>query len=164
MKTRLALTILLLGAFVICAGKEARGGAEDVQKMIRTASTVLLGGSASDDQMRGALTQLLDAAILTIPKSEHAAAVRSNLEAARSELIAGSFFSEEGHQQLALAYRALSGGKPFEFPDVHTIEAAKVHIEKLVASSVDSIKKGQEGLASRLLLECVIMVVTPMSR
>ncbi len=164
MKKRLVVFALLLGAFVVCARKDARGGTENVQKTIQTASSVLLGGSATDDQMRGALIQLLDAVVVTLPRSEHAAEARSNLEAARAELTGGAFFTEKGHRHLALAYLVLSGGKPFEFPDVHTIEDAKTHVRKLLASAVDSLNQGQEGLASRFLLECVVTVVTPMSR
>ena len=58
MKTRLLVTILLMGTFIVCAGRDARGGTEEVQKTIQMASAVLLSGSASDDQMREMLRQL----------------------------------------------------------------------------------------------------------
>ncbi len=164
MKTHLAVTVLLLGTLGAYTGKDACGGTEDVGKMIQAASAALLERSASDARIRGALIQLLDAAILTLPKSEQAAEARSNLAAARAELKDNSYFSEKAHRHLALAYRALSSGKDFKFPDIHTIEDANIHIKNLLASSLDSLKKGQGGLASRSLVESVIMVVTPMSR
>ncbi len=164
MKARVLVPVLLLATSFGFAGPDARDSTEEIQKKIQAASAALLEPTASEDEIRSALIQLLDAAVLTLPKSEHAADAKSNLEAARVELTAHALLSEKGYQHLALAYRALSGGNQFQFPDIHTIEEAKVRIRNLLATSVASLRKGQEGPTSRSLLECVIIVLTPMSR
>jgi hypothetical protein len=164
MKKRFVVLAMLLGALFVPVRTEARSRTEDVGKMIQAASGVLFDRSASRDQIQGALIRLLDAAVLTLPQSEHAADARSNLEAARVELQHSSLLSEKVHQHLALAYRALNADKSFQFPEVHSMEEAKAHIQNLVAACVDSLNKGQAGLTSRLLVECVIMIVTPIPR
>jgi hypothetical protein len=63
-----------------------------------------------------------------------------------------------------LAYRSLNAGKDFQFPEIHTIEEAKVHIRKLVAASLVGLKERQQEETSRRLLECVLMIVTPVAR
>jgi hypothetical protein len=155
---------LLLSAVFVSVGTEARDLTEDPAKMIQEASGVILDRAASDKQMQGALVRLLDAAILTLPQSVQTADATSNLEAARAEFKNHSVFSETGYRHLSQAYRALNAGKDFQFPSVHSMEEARTHIQKLVNASVDSLDKGQSGLASRLLLESIIMVITPISR
>ncbi len=164
MKRLYTVATLLLGALLVAASAEARAGADDVRASIEAASTALLDASASRDQIVGALVRLLEAAVLTLPPSALGADAKPNLEAAISDLKERSDLGEKLHQHLALAYRALSGGKAFQFPDTHSIEEARAHIKSLAASSVVSLKKGQSGQTSRLLVECVIMVVTPISR
>jgi hypothetical protein len=164
MKKRFVVLALLLGALFVSVRTEARGSTEDVPKMIQTASGVLLDRSASEDQIRDALVRLLDAAVLTLPQSAPAADARSNLESARTEFKDHSVVSEKGRQHLILAYRALNAGKDFQFPEIHSIDEARDHAQKLVAASIASLKKGQGALACSLLLECVIMVVTPIPR
>jgi hypothetical protein len=164
MKKRFVVLALLVAALFLSVRTEARYLTEDIPKIIQTASSVLFDRSASTEQIQGALIRLRDAALLTLPQSEQAADARKKLEAARAELKDRSPFSEKGYQFLDQAYRALNAGKGFQFPDVHSIEEAKAQIQSLVAASVAGLKKGPGGPTSRLLLECVIMVVTPMPR
>ena len=164
MNRYLVVLALLFCAVFVPALTEARGLTEDVAKMIHEASGVILDGAASDQQIRDALVRLLDAAILTLPQSLKTADSMSNLEAARAEFKNHSVFSEIGYRHLSQAYRALNSGKDFQFPSIRSIEEARTHIQKLVTASVDNLDKGQSGLASRLLLESVMMVVTPVAR
>jgi hypothetical protein len=161
MKMRFVFPFLLLVVAFVSVCAEARVRAEDIPKMIQEASAVLLDRSSSGEQIQSALIRLLDAAVLTLPQSGRVAEARSNLEAAKAELKGRSLFSEKGYQHLDLAYRALNAGKNFQFPEIHTIEEARTHIQALIAASIAGLKKGPEGPTSRLLLECIIMVVTP---
>lgn len=164
MKKCFVVFTLLASGLILSVRTEARCPAEDLPKIIQTASSVLFDSSASAEQIRGALDRLLDAALLILPQSAQAADARKNLEAARTEMKDSSPLSDKVHGYLDQAYRALNAGKSFQFPEVHSIEEARAHIKDLLAASVAGLKKGPEGPTSRLLLESVIMVVTPMER
>jgi len=156
-------------AFCLCAQfgsvrAEAGDQNKNLQEVIQASFNVLLDGSPPEDQVRSALNRILDAIVLILPQKEQTRDARSDLEAAKLELKDGSLLSEKGGQHLALAYRRLNAGKDFQFPEIHTIEEAKAHISKLVASSLASLKEGREEETSRKLLECVLMVVTPIAR
>jgi hypothetical protein len=164
MKKCFVVLTLLASGLLLPGRTEAHCPAEDLPKMIQTASSVLFDSSASAEQIRDALVRLLDAALLTLPQSAQAADARKNLEAARTEMKNSSPLSDKVYGHLDQAYRALNAGKSFQFPDVHSIGEAKAHIKDLLAASVAGLKKGPEGPTSGLLLESVIMVVTPMPR
>jgi hypothetical protein len=164
MRKGLVVLALFLGAQCVCVRAESSERSKDVLEMIQAASKALLKDSPSEDEVRGALVRLLDAAILTLPQAERTAEARSNVEAARSELKDRSMLSEEGRQHLASAYRRLNAGKSFQLPEIHTIEEAKAHIKDLLAASIAGLKEGQEEVTSGMLLESVLMVVTPIPR
>ena len=164
MKKQFVIGVMYFGLLSANVLAKAGVGAEDVSKMIQQASAALLNPSSSGEQIQGALIRLLDAAAATLPKSARVSEVRSNLEAAKADLKGHSLFSEKGHQHLALAYRALNSGKDFQFPEIRSIEDAKVYAQKLVAASIAGIEKGPDSPTSRLLLECVLLVVTPIAR
>ena len=164
MKNCFVVLTLLASALFLSGRSEARDLAEDLPKIIQTASSVLFDRSASTEQIQGALVHLLDAALLALPQSAQATDARKNLEAARTEMKDSSPLSDKAYRYLDQAYRALNAGKSFQFPEVHSIEEAKAHIKDLLAASVAGLKKGPEAPTSRLLLESVIMVVTPMPR
>lgn len=156
-------------AFCLCAQfgyvrAEAGDQDKDVQEVIQSSFNVLLDGSPSEDQVRGALNRILEAIVLILPQTEQSRDARSNLKAAILELKDGSLLSEKGGQRLAMAYRSLNAGKGFQFPEIQTIEEAKAHISKLVASSLASLREGRDEETSKKLLECVLMIVTPMAR
>jgi hypothetical protein len=164
MKRILVVPVLVVAALFMSGRAQAQSRAEDVQKMIEEASGVILDRAASDKQVQGALIRLLDAAVSTLPQSKQNTDAMSNLAAARTEFKDRSALSEKAYKHLTLAYRALSAGKDFQFPAVRSIEEARAHIQNLLAASVAGLKKGQPELTSRLLLESVIMVVTPISK
>ncbi len=163
MKKLFAVSMLL--AFQLASapaqGKEV---ADDVAKMIQDASRVLLDPAATGNQIQGALAGLLDAALLCLPRSDRSSEARSNLTAARNEVKDRSMFSASGMQHLSVAYRSLNAGKSFQFPEVRSIEEARIHIKNLIAASLVSINKKERETACRLLVESVIMVVTPMQK
>lgn len=158
MKKQIVVLVLLSGALLVSVHIQARESTDDLRKMMRAASVVLLDRSASSEEVRGALVQLLDVAVLVLQPSELPADVRANLQSARLELKDGTV---NLHQRLDQSYRALSAGRGFKFPEVHSIEEARAHIQDLLAASIAGLNKDNGRTTSRLLLECIIMVVTP---
>jgi len=167
MKQCLAVNAWLIGALLVSMPAGARDRGENAETMIKSASGVLFDRTSSQEQIRDALILLLDAALVTLPQTGSAADARSDLEAARGELKSVSIFSEKGYQRLSLAYRALNSGRSFQLPDrttVHSIDEAKAHIQKLLTGAVASLKYENAGQTSKLLVESVIMVVTPIPK
>ncbi len=164
MKKQLFIFVLLSCAVLVSGRMEARTFTEDVAKMIRESSVAMLDRAASEKQLQDALVRLLDAAILTMPPSANTAGSIPSLEAAKAEFINHSMLSETGYRHLSQAYRAMNAGKDFQFPPIRTVEEVRKHIQNLINTSIGSLNNGQSELSSRLLLESVIMVVTPVSR
>ena len=162
MKKNLFLPASLFGALLFSWPIQAHS--QDLAKIIQTASGRLLDQSASTNQIQNALLQLLDAAVLALPKSEHSGNARSAMQAAREELSKNAVLSQKGYEHLSVAYRALNSGKDFQFPEVSSMEQAKAGIQERIAASVAGLKNAQAGLTSKLLLECLIMVLTPIPR
>jgi hypothetical protein len=162
MKMNLAALALLLAC--LPAAAPAQNSADDAAKLIEGAARVILDPAVAGDQIKGAIIQCLDAAILALPRSGQAAGPRSSLTAARMEMKERSIFSEKAMQQLSLAYRALNDGKNFQMPKLGSIENARIHIRELLANAVVELKKGKGETASRMVVESVLMTVTPMER
>ncbi|MFB0566942.1 MAG: hypothetical protein ACETWK_14850 [Candidatus Aminicenantaceae bacterium] len=166
MKNRLFVLFVALYMVLWFVRIEAFTKTEDIEKMIKTASGVLLDRSSSRDEIRDALLQLLDAAIITMPQTDYSDEAKAKIEVAKHEFSKKSFFSEKGHQYLSLAYRLMNNGKKYQLPEeeIYPIERAVEYCKKLVNSAIASLKEGPDGHTTMLLLELVIMVVTPIPR
>jgi hypothetical protein len=164
MNRNFVVAVMFLGILHVSAPVDARGGVEDIQKVIQEASVVLMDPSASSEKIQDALVRLLNSAVLLLPQRESAADVKSNLEAAVAELKVRSWLGEKARQHLSAAYRGLSSGKDFKFPEIHSIEEARTYLQNQLGAAASSVKKGEGSPAARLLLEGVIVVITPMPR
>jgi predicted GNAT family N-acyltransferase len=82
-----------------------------------------------------------------------------------------SMFNEKARQYLLLAYRQMTNGKKYESPKeldefitpAEHQEKGRKYGQKLVESALAEIDAGKPGEAARLLLELVLMIVTPIS-
>ena len=164
MKTHIVLHALLLSGLFASLRAEVHQSNEDLSHEIQAAAAVLQEDSAAEGQVQRALLRLLDVSILVLPKSEQAGDVRKSLEEARAEFKDHSPLSDDAYQHLARAYRVLNGGKDFQFPRADSFEEAGARIQDLLAAAIMSLKQNNEGPTCRLLLESVLMIITPIPK
>jgi hypothetical protein len=168
MKNRSILTFVVLGLLISvppvlwCSETEAAS-------MITHASSVIMAPSPSHDAIKAALLEILDASLLILPKTDYSDEYRSRIEVAKTQFSEQSLFSDKGHQYLSLAYRLVTAGKRWQFPEELTVpyrerdimEQAKKLAQKLIDSALSELKAGRNEQSVRYLLELVLMVVTP---
>lgn len=131
--------------------------------------SVLLKPHFSREEVTQALGEALDAALLVLPASDHAAEVRSRIETVRKMFADGALLEDKIRQYLGLAYKMVAGGKSWEVPEelttvyreVEITERAKKICGALLDSSLAEHKAGRDEAAVRDLLSFVIFVVTP---
>lgn len=168
MKTRFTVGAALV-AFLIVAGPSLRGAGTDPGNMILHAHSVIMAGSASSEALKDALIEVLDAALLILPKTGADAECRSRIEVARREFDEKSVFSDKGYQYLSLAYRLMTDGIKWRIPDALSaayksadiMAAAKKAGQEKIDAALAGLKGGRDTEAVRNLLDYVLMVVTP---
>jgi hypothetical protein len=160
---------------IICLSLWAgRGQAQDVKARIRSASSLFLGGadpSVTSAQILKSILELLDITAALTPDSQYKKDIQYRIEVAKDLFQRESMFNEKGRQYLSLAYRQMTEGKKYERPKeldefvtpAEAQEKALKYGQKLVEEACGHIDAGRPGEAARLLLELVLMIVTPIS-
>jgi len=141
----------------------------DAESMVTHATSVILDRSSSGSAVKAALLEILDVSLLILPETDYAGEYRSRIEIAKKEFGDNSFFSDKGHQYLSLAYRLVTAGKKWQFPEEISgaykekdiMEQAKNVGQKLIDSALGELKAGRSEQSIQHLLEFVLMVVTP---
>lgn len=123
----------------------------------------------SREEVTQALGEALDAALLVLPASDHAAEVRSRVETVRKMFADGALFEDKVRQYLGLAYKTVADGKAWEitaelksaYREADIMAQAKRICGALLDSSLAEHKAGRDEGAVRDLLSFVIYVITP---
>lgn len=167
MKNR--VTIALLGLAFLMAFLPAFGEAdEDAEALIGRARAVLQAPHPHQEDFTNALVAALDASLLILPETEYAEEFRARIGTVRKMFDEQALFSDKGRQYLGLAYRMVSGGKPWQVPEElktlepkKGIEKAKEICARLIDEALAEWKAGRNEQAVSRLIDFVILVVTP---
>jgi hypothetical protein len=168
MKLRTTITLIALG-FLVFGAPALRCSETKAEEMINRAYSVFMTPEASTETIMKALTEILDAAFLILPKTDYTEEYKSRIEVAKKMFAERSLFNEKSHQYLGLAYRLVSGGKVWQVPEELTsvyhekdiMAQAKKICQKLIDSALAELKAGRNERSVRYLLEFVLMVITP---
>ena len=167
---RNSLTIALVGFGLLLAAAPAPAGQKaEPAALIDHARSVLLAPDPGRDAVLKALIEILDASLLILPKSEHSDEFRSLIEAVKNAYKDGVLFSDKAYQDLEVAYKLVNGGKAWQIPEelkAHNLEQggiglAKKIFLKLLDSALIERKAGRSEESVRRLLDCVLLVITP---
>lgn len=142
---------------------------DDFETAVGRARSVFWKPDFSREEVTQALGEALDASLMILPASDHAAEVRSRIETVRKMFAEGALFEDKIRQYLGLAYKTVSGGKAWEVPaelksaflEADIMARAKKICGALLDSSLAEHKAGRDEAAVRDLLSFVIFVVTP---
>jgi hypothetical protein len=168
MKNRPTIAFVTLG-LLLSATPLLRCSETDAESMVTHATSIILDRSSSGDAVKAALLEILDVSLLILPETDYAGEYKSRIEVAKKEFDHQSLFSDKGHQYLSLAYRLVTAGKKWQFPEEigeaykerDIMEQAKNVGQKLINSALGELKAGRGEQSVRYLLEFVLMVVTP---
>ena len=162
-------TTALIGlAFLLAAVPVLSGSQEDPEALISRARAVIQDPHFSRDAITNSLADALGAALLILLETDYADDFRARIETVREMFEDEVLFSDKGRQYLGLAYQMVSGGKSWQIPEELKTHDAKKGIElsveicqNLLDSALAELKAGRNEKAVRLLLEYVILVITP---
>jgi hypothetical protein len=154
--------VLILGSLV---------GAEDIESRITKTSDKLFGPATSKEQMVDSLIEFLDITLALTASSKYSEEIKHYIDVAKDLFENSSIFNDKARQYVALAYRMVTEGvkyqKPSELDEFITPaeaqEKALKYAKKLIDDARASTKKGDKGNAAKLILELVLLVVTPLS-
>ncbi len=168
MKRRLVPVLTIIGIAVL-SFPSVRASTADPKSMIVHADSVILNPASPRDALKGALQEMLDAALLVLPRTESDAECRSRIETAKAEMDIKDMFSDKVRQYLGFAHRLLANGERWEIPaemrspyrNDDIMAAAKQVGRKLVDSALAAVEGGRGEEAARCLVDYVLMVITP---
>jgi len=137
--------------------------------MIESARKVLSTPQPATEAITKALVEALSASLLILPKTDYAEEYKSRIESVRKMVKEGAMLSPKAYEDLGIAYKLVSGGKPWEIPaELKAPGSGKKGIEKaveicgrLLDAALAERKAGRNEEAVRDLLSFVILVVTP---
>jgi hypothetical protein len=162
-------TTALIGlALLLAAVPVASVQREDAEALISRARSVVRNTHFSRDAITHSLADALQTALLILPETDYAEDFRARIETVRKMFDDEVLFSDKGRQYLGLAYEMVSDGKSWQVPEELKTLDAKKGIERslticqgLLDSALAELKAGRNEKAVSLLLEYVILVVTP---
>lgn len=146
-------------------------GVEDLDARITKASKTMFGLATSKEQMVDSLIEFLDITLALTSSSKYREEIKHHLDVAKDLFKNSSIFNDKAHQYVSLAYRMVTEGvkyqKPAELDEFITPsearEKAMKYAKKLIDDARASVKKGDENDAAKLILELVLLVITPIS-
>jgi hypothetical protein len=171
-KRALSLFVVTVMSFAILSGAPAPQ--EDMKDRIIKATKTLAGPpdpSATKEDIVSALLELLDIAAAIVPDNQYKEEIKYRIDVAKDLIKKDSLFNEKARQYLSFAYRMMTNGKKFEKPkDLEEFvtpaelqEKSIKYVKSLVDKALGSLRAGNKGETAKLLLELVLMTVTPIA-
>jgi len=166
--------LVLLGAFTVTSACGPGGAASsaDHKSRILKVTDALLGPpdpSMTQEKIVGMLAGLLDLVVELTPDNQYKPEITSRIGIAKELITTKSIFNDKAYQYLALAYRMMTEGKKFEPPKELEVFVTPAELQgkmqkyfrELVARSLQALDSGRPGETAKLLLELVLMTMTP---
>lgn len=153
----------------VSAGQQVQ---DDVRSRIIGATNTLLGRQDSPPTMEtivGAVLELLDLSADVTPDNQYKAEIQDRIAVAKDRIRDLSLFDDKARQYLSFAYRMMTAGRKYEMPEeldefvtpTELQEKTVRYVERLVTQSLQALEGGNRQDTARLLLEIVLMTMTP---
>jgi hypothetical protein len=145
---------------------------DDVKSRIISATNTLTGRQDSPPTMEtivGAVLDLLDLSAAVTPDNQYKAEIQNRIAVAKDRIKDLSLFDDKARQYLSFAYRMMTDGRKYEMPKeldefvtpAELQEKTLRYVERLVTQSLEALEGGNRQDTARLLLEIVLMTITP---
>ena len=144
---------------------------EDIESQITKASDKLFAPATSKEQMVDSLIELLDITLSLTASSKYRDEIKHHLDVAKDLFKNSSIVNDKARQYVSLSYRMVTEGmkyqKPAELDEFITPseaqEKALKYAKKLIDDARTNARRGDEGSTAKLILELVLLVITPIS-
>ena len=173
MKTRaLSLLIATIASFASFSGAPAPQ--EDTKDRLLRATQMLVGpvdATLNREKFTGAIFELLDIAAAITPDNQYKKDIRYRIDVAKDLIKKDSLFNDKARQYLSFAYRQMTNGVKFEPPKelqefvtpAELQEKILKYMKALVNKALGSLAAGNAAETAKILLEIVLMIMTPVS-
>jgi hypothetical protein len=169
-----AASFVTVAAISIAFLSGAPNPQEDLKNRIIKATQALIGPpdpSITQKEIVSGLLELLDIAAVITPEGPYKKDINNRIAISKDLIIKDSLFNDKARQYLSFSYRMMTNGKKYERPkELEEFVTPKELQEKslryakdLVDKALASLAAGNQGETSKLLLELVLMTVTPVS-
>ena len=167
---------LLIGMVGFHASLACRPGGTaldaDCKSRILKATDMFVGPpdpTMTREKVTAALLEILDLVGAMAPANQYRQGILSRIATAKELMEKDSIFNDKARQYLSFAYRMMTDGRKFETPkelDVFVTPAElqgklQKYFKDLVARSIQALDAGHTGETAKLLLELVLMTMTP---
>jgi len=168
MRTRSTISLIAAGLFL--AAITALPAAEtSPEALISRGAAAIMGPDISPEAINKALGDILDAAVLILPKSDDSEEFKSRVDIAKKTMVERSPLNDKVRQYIGFAYKLASGGRAWKVPEEMTslyrgkdiMAQARKICQGHVDSALAELKAGRNGQAVLHLLGFVLMVITP---
>lgn len=170
---RIGLVRLIVLAGLTLASVSATSAAQDdVRSRLVSATNTLTGRGAVPPNLgdfERALRDLMDLAAAITPENQYKAEIQSRLAIARDRVRDYDLFDAKARQYVSFAHRMMTNGRRYEIPvelsqfvtPAELQEKTLRHADSLVTQSLRALDAGNRQDAARILLELVLLTMTP---
>jgi hypothetical protein len=166
------LCLMVITGMTGSDGSALRHDQDDVSARIVSATNTLMGREDSPPTMEaivGAILELLDIAAAVTPDNQYKAEIQDRIAVAKERIRDGSIFDDKARQYLSFAYRMMTDGRKYQMPEelddfvtpAELQEKTLRYMEGMVTRSLRALEDGDRQHTARLLLEMVLMTITP---
>ena len=168
-----ALILFVIISMFISGFRGTSMGLEDTKAKIVDATGVLFNPDAgpTKNNILDSLFQLLDVSASLTTATEYKDDIKYRIDVAKELFKDDSLFNEKARQYLSFAYRMMTNGQKYEKPEELEVfvtpaeaqEKAMKYAKMLVEKALSELDDGNPGETAKILLELVLMIVTPVS-
>jgi hypothetical protein len=166
--------LLIVTALFFASSAGIMFDSQDAKVRIREASSIFLSSSdpsITKARILSALVEFLDVTASLARESQYNTEIKYRIDVAKDLFQKESIFDDKARQYLSFAYRMLTNGKKYERPKeldefvtpAEAQEKARKYAVELVDKALARLEDGNELETAKLLLELVLMIVTPIS-
>ena len=171
-KRALILFIATIASFAFFSGAPAPQ--EDTKDRLLRATQMLVGpadATVNREKFTAAIFELLDIAAAITPDNQYRKDIRYRIDVAKDLIKKDSLFNDKARQYLSFAYRQMTNGVKFEPPKelqefvtpAELQEKILKYMKALVDKALGSLAAGNAAETAKILLEIVLMIITPVS-
>jgi hypothetical protein len=161
-RNRQFVFLFILFILVSASCSRAVSNTEKIDARIKRAIDSWVDPKSFDSCITG-FKLLADAVILAAPETGLPAEFKENMSKARKLFNSSSVLNPEGLALLNDSYRMINSGKDFQMPaDLSTSDDTLKYAFQRAEKAREHLKQGQTRECVRVLLEIVIIYVTPM--
>ena len=162
-------SFLIIMTFLFACSSGDFVDSEDTKTRIVDATNAMFNAQTSMETMIRSLVEFLDVVIDLNSTSKYKDEIKHHLDVAKDLIQNTSLFNDKARQYMSFAYRMITNGQKFQRPKeldefVTPSEAQEKGIKYskgLIDKALAELKSGSKKEASRLLLEFVLLTVTP---